>query len=185
MDVLILIVFGLVFFIIIHKNRKEEKKRREETARRKSLWNGFMDDISEEDFINIVTSCIRPSNRIKEITTKGPIVYGTVYTQSRLSEWDFEIDFNDYGHITGSYWLTSDNDDSSIPRHIAESIKEALKKAISDYSDDSPKKEFIYDDPEKDIIYKEYKFCPYCGKPVANPKAVHCTFCGKEMRPRR
>ena len=183
MDVLILIVFGLVFFIIIHKSRKEEKKRREETIRRKNSWNGFVDDISEEDFINIVASCIRPSNRIKELTINGPVIHGTVHSQSHKTEWDFEIDFNDYGHITGSYWLSSDNDDSKIPKYIADEIKVALIMIRSEASyskQDSGQEKYI--EPK---IYKEYNFCPYCGKPTAYPKAVHCTFCGKEMRPRR
>ncbi len=56
----------------------------------------------------------------------GPVVYGIVESQSGLSEWSFTIDFNDYGHITGEYWITTDNDDSIIPERVAGRIREAI-----------------------------------------------------------
>ena len=49
-------------------------------------------------------------------------------SQSGISEWDFELDFNDYGKITGTYWISSDNYDSMIP----ETLGNLIQKAISD-----------------------------------------------------
>jgi len=45
-----------------------------------------------------------------------------------LSEWNFKVDFNDYGHLTGQYWLTSDNDDSNIPSHVADNISSMIRE---------------------------------------------------------
>ena len=62
------------------------------------------------------------------------MVYGTVRTQSGLSEWDFKVDFNDYGHITGKYWLSSDNDDSNIPGHVADNMSTMIASFPKDFS---------------------------------------------------
>lgn len=185
MGTFVIVILCIIFFIWLFKPSKKEKQEREESLSRTNSWIGFIDDISEEEFKSIVMSRIPHSPRIKEIATRGPIVYGTVYTQSRLSEWNFEIDFNDYGHITGSYWLSSDNDDSNVPKYIADNIKDGLKKALSAASDIETENDIRFNEPEKESIYKEYKFCPYCGKPVANPKSIYCTSCGKEMHPKR
>lgn len=56
----------------------------------------------------------------------GPIVYGKVDYRSGLTEWCFKIDFNDYGHVTGNYWLSSDNDDAKIPSYIANNISAGI-----------------------------------------------------------
>lgn len=49
-----------------------------------------------------------------------------VLSQSGISEWEFELDFNDYGKITGSYWIYSDNYDSMIPKALGNSIQEEI-----------------------------------------------------------
>jgi hypothetical protein len=36
---------------------------------------------------------------------------------SGLSTWEAEIGFNHYGHLTGAYWLDTENTDSLIPEH--------------------------------------------------------------------
>ena len=65
-----------------------------------------------------------------EVSISGPIVKGTVESQSGLSKWNFTVDFNNYGRISGKYWVKSENKDSSIPKHIAEKIKSEIEKTV-------------------------------------------------------
>lgn len=68
--------------------------------------------------------------RLADLRVDNTIVYGKVRSQSGLSEWQFQIDFNDYGVLTGSYWISSDNNDSSLPTVLADRIAQQIK-AIS------------------------------------------------------
>ena len=141
MALLEIITIGIVGGIL-HKSRKEEQKKKAEEEFRKSFQCQFADDMSENEeenrtstsceFSDDISECefglmvckaARPIKRLESIYTDGPIVYGTVKSQSQLSTWTFQIDFNDYGHITGSYWITSDNDDSNIPLYIANNVR--------------------------------------------------------------
>lgn len=74
----------------------------------------------------IVKRSGRHIKRLTDLSINGPVVYGTVRTNSGLSEWDFKLDFNDYGHITGRYWLIYGNEDSSIPIKVAEKISSMI-----------------------------------------------------------
>lgn len=107
---------------LIHKGRRDAEERAEEERRRVSTPCSFSDGISSEQFEEIVRKSGRHIKRLTQLTVSGSTVYGTVRAQSGLSEWDFKVDFNDYGHLTGRYWLSSDNDDSNIPGHVAENI---------------------------------------------------------------
>lgn len=42
------------------------------------------------------------------------------------------MDFNDYGHITGAWWmLERENDDSNIPNRFADLMSEAICDRLS------------------------------------------------------
>lgn len=99
---------------------KEEKKRKETPCY-------FNDGISKEQFQEAATLSAKHIKRLKSFYVDYTFVHGTVVSQSGLSEWNFTIDFNDYGHITGKYWLRSQNSDSSIPKVVAERMKERLQ----------------------------------------------------------
>lgn len=79
----------------------------------------FNDGISKVTFENSAYKAAKTIKRVTNISVDGPMVYGTVISQSGISTWDFEIDFNDYGHITGRYWINSNNNDSNIPNRVA------------------------------------------------------------------
>lgn len=140
--------------IVLHNSGKEARERAEEEERRKSTPCLFVDGISRDEFKVIAKQAGRSIKRLKNVTVKGPVVYGTVKSQSGLSEWDFSIDFNDYGHITGTYWISADNDDSSIPDHLAgnicnlmDSFRYSSRQALSDsYGNDDD-----YDDFDKGV----------------------------------
>ena len=105
------------------------KEKREEEKRRKNTPCYFDGNITENAFINIAYSATRQiKKRNVNIEVCGPVVYGTVESQSGLSDWSFSIDFNDYGSITGTYWLHSNNQDSIIPQKIASIMSEEISK---------------------------------------------------------
>lgn len=136
----LLIIIVLVLFItsrIRASNRKhkeeierreweKEQKRREEEQRR-STPCPFLDGLSRSDFESIVFNNANRIQRVKRVSINGAQVEGRAYSRSGISEWNFNIDFNDYGHITGRYWLKSDNSDSNIPEGLAESISDDIK----------------------------------------------------------
>lgn len=141
---------------LIHKSRKRSRERAEEERRRKSIACHFTDGISKEEFEVIARKAGKHIKRLTDLSVDGPVVYGTVRSQSGLSEWGFKADFNDYGHITGRYWLTSDNDDSSIPDHIADNISSMII-SFSEDNDQSSEDSFYGNDDyyEDDISLEE------------------------------
>lgn len=109
--------------------RNKNKEVLEEEERRKNTVCKFDDEIlSQKEFENIVIQNCKRIKRINNITVNGPIINGTVRSQSGISSWEFTIDFNDYGKITGRYWIFSNNKDSVIPTAIANMVKEHIEE---------------------------------------------------------
>ena len=121
----------------LEKYLNKEAKKRKKQISTVCKFDGL---ISEEGFSRIAYS---EANKIKRLSVSvdGPVIYGTVTSVSGLSEWYFTLDFNDWGKITGEYWLNEDNYDSSVPSTYAfrvQSIIEALIKnnvTAEDYYD--------------------------------------------------
>lgn len=115
-------LLGLAAFGVskLLKSNADEKKR-------KSIYCTFSDGISLQDFEQLALLAAKQIKKKHiDVQVNGPVVLGTVQSQSGLSSWSFSIDFNDYGHITGTYWLSSENSDSPIPKHIADSMREFI-----------------------------------------------------------
>ena len=109
-------------------NEKErERARREEERKNTPCY--FNDGISYAEFVSIVERIAKPIKRLK-ISIEGPIVYGTVRSQSGISTWRFVLDFNDWGHITGVYRSSKENTDSDIPDRVGEQIKKEIKMLL-------------------------------------------------------
>lgn len=162
---------------IIKKARQNARKAAEEKAeqdRRRNTPCRFVDGFSEYEFEQMVKTAGRNIRRLSEISVDGPVVYGVVQSQSGISEWSFKLDFNDYGHITGTYWLSSDNDASNIPNRLGELIQ----SAINNYSSEEDEEE----DFASEFDYRENGYCFYCGKKQTVSNAVFCSYCGKRLR---
>mgnify|MGYP000282311314 CR=1 FL=1 len=101
------------------------KENREDKARMKTNCS-FSKGITKKEFESIAHQTSVGIKRLKEIYVEGPVVHGTVRSQSGLNIWTFKIDFNDYGHVTGNYWIYSDNSDSDIPKFFANKIQESI-----------------------------------------------------------
>lgn len=156
---------------------KEIKSSIEEENRRKNTVCRFDGEISKEAFYVMVNRSGKGIKRITNLYANGTIVYGTVRSQSGISDWCFCIDFNDYGKLTGAYWLSADNNDSVIPKTVAERIA----KQIKDYPDciDDSFKEDLYREEAHDKMHKQAgAYCPYCGKQNHNENAKFCMYCG-------
>lgn len=109
--------------VMLFKDSAEEKKR-------KSTPCNFDNGIAQEAFNAIVDSACKSIKRVTSFTVDGPVIYGVVRSQSGISDWKFTIDFNDYGKISGKYWILSKNNKSQIPKVIAERIKEEINNNL-------------------------------------------------------
>lgn len=93
----------------------------------------FEDGISQSEFVKIVESEARyiTHKRLRNVTVSWSTVYGTVRSQSGLSDWSFSLDFNDFGHLTGRFWSHSDNTDSILPNSLGNRIAYEIQKRCS------------------------------------------------------
>ena len=119
----------------------------------------------------------RGIKRIRSLQVEGPVISGTVRSQSGLSDWSFKIDFNDYGKLTGSYWLTSGNKVSNIPTVLADRIVEQ----INDYPEGF-ENEFQKETGKEKKRARIFGYCPCCGKGITDENATECEECGWRFR---
>ena len=93
----------------------------------------FEDGISQSEFVKIVESeaSYISHKRLRDVTVSWSTVYGTVRSQSGLSDWSFSLDFNDFGHLTGRFWATSDNNDSILPKSLGKRISDEIHRRCS------------------------------------------------------
>ena len=149
----------------------------EEENRRKNTVCRFDGDISKEEFYVMVKRSKKGIKRITSLYADGTIVYGTVRSQSGLSDWGFSIDFNDYGKLTGAYWLSTDNNDSNIPKTVAKRIAEQINN-YPNCKDDSFENELYQEENKNSLHEQDAAYCPYCGKKNLDENAKFCMYCG-------
>lgn len=78
----------------------------------------FKDGISREEFEVLARKAGKRIQRVKKITIYGPLVECEVESQTGYTSWHFTIDFNNWGHVTGTYWIATENDDSIVPQRL-------------------------------------------------------------------
>ena len=110
---------------LLHEHRKH-KLWEEEEIRRKSCFCSFSDGISKRDFDSIVFKAARKFRRIKLVNINNTIIHIEYYSQSYISKFYATIDFNDYGSLSGRYWIENENDESNLPQAFAEFISEEI-----------------------------------------------------------
>ena len=111
-------VFHILTFGIVDSNQEVE---------RKNTPCNFTEKFSQQDFENIAIKVAKPIKRLT-VTVNNEFVIGKVRTSSGINTWEFILDFNDYGKITGEYWIKyNENHDSQIPGSYAEQLKSAVK----------------------------------------------------------
>lgn len=131
----------------------------------------FEEGFSEEEFEAVVKREARRIRRIQFTEEYGGMVKCRVQSQSGISDWEFYIDFNDAGHITGAYSISSENTESAIPSRLAENITNAIQSLIArdnSQGTNSPR--------NKDFGL----YCPYCGEFTPGYNVEFCFYCGKQ-----
>jgi len=131
------IALGVVGGMIsnIHEGNKryaeEQRKRAEEEKERKNTLCRYDGNISQYDFEQIVLQEVKRIKK-RKITVRidNAVIYGNVTSQSGISTWNFQLDFNDWGKLTGVYRFWSGNVDSVIPKKLAESISQEIKNRL-------------------------------------------------------
>ena len=100
---------------------------------RKGTPCNFDNGISKDEFNEIVEKELKAIKRINDFSINDTVIRARVRSQSGISEWRFTVDFNDYGKITGNYWLNSKNNDSQIPESVAENIKKSIISVLNNH----------------------------------------------------
>ncbi len=103
----------------------------QETQRRKNSPLCFDEVLTQSEFIEIARNIAKRTPRVEDVVVTGMTVTLHVGSISGLSSWKAEIDFNDYGHLTGAYWLDTENSDSLIPGHFANAMRAQIKSRVS------------------------------------------------------
>ena len=86
----------------------------------------FTSTLTKHDFSEIAINVAKPIKRLT-VSVHNEFVEGTVRTASGINTWTFKLDFNDYGEVTGRYWVRNcENFDSKIPTSYAEQLKKAI-----------------------------------------------------------
>ncbi|WP_457966867.1 hypothetical protein M1E17_09275 [Arthrobacter sp. D1-29] len=102
----------------------------QETRRRRSSPLQFNDALTPVDFIEIVQEAARRTPRVRDSVVTGMTIVLHVKSNTGLSIWNAEVDFNDYGHLTGTYWLNTENSKSAVPKHFADLVQAEIKQRI-------------------------------------------------------
>lgn len=102
----------------------------QETQRRKKSQLHFDNVLTQRGFIELASDIGKRTPRVADVVVTGMTVTIRVRSISGLSTWKAEIDFNDYGHLTGKYWLGQDNADSLIPKHFADAVKAEVETRV-------------------------------------------------------
>ena len=94
----------------------------QETKRRRCSPLRFDERLSQSDFTALATEMAHRTPRVIGADVAGMTVVLHIRSISGLSAWQAEVDFNDYGRLTGTYWINTDNADSQIPEHFADAL---------------------------------------------------------------
>lgn len=134
----VLIIFG---FWYRKENRGKNSKFEDGSswqddidAKRRSAICRFKDGITYDEFSDIAYKSSKRIKRIKEITINGAAVFCTVESQTGYSVWEFNVDFNNWGHVTGTYWKNTENSDSNIPKRFGDMVSESIQELLNERS---------------------------------------------------
>lgn len=102
----------------------------QETKRRKGSPLRFDDGVTQVQFTEIAHDIAKRTPRVDHAVVTGMAVALRVRSNSGLTTWTAEVDFNDYGHLTGRCWIDSENSESLIPEHFANAMQAELARRM-------------------------------------------------------
>ena len=91
----------------------------------------FDEGISYYEFEQIAKKVAKQFPRIKVVTAVGANIYCTVESQTRYSDWFFRVNFNNWGHINGTYWYFTENDDSDMHYQYGYKVSAEVNKILA------------------------------------------------------
>lgn len=106
-------------------------KNAQETSRRRNSPLCFDDGVTQSEFIEIAREIARRTPRVHDVSVTRMTATLSVRSSSGLTDWTADVDFNDYGHLTGTYWLESENTDSLIPKHFGDAVQREIETRVS------------------------------------------------------
>ncbi len=162
---------------------------------RKNTPCRFSDGFSQQEFEELALQLGRKIKRITKIWVEGATVHCTVESLKHISQWNFSVDFNDWGHVTGTFWTQSGNHDSSIPHSFGMTlsgwIHQALREKdihIRDMSDDVERHDNL-DQLIANGLHSNRGFWRYVGDEVLGNKRyisvnhANWDMCGEHLYP--
>lgn len=115
---------------VIAKGMAENRRAAEEERRRKTSRPRFDERLTRSGFIEIAEQIAQAAPRVEEVQVDGMTITIYVKSNSGLSSWKAVIDFNDYGLLTGQYWLNTENSQSKIPEHFANAVQAEIRSRV-------------------------------------------------------
>lgn len=114
--------------------RQEEEQNRKSQINdiRQSVICNFEEGISLEEFYTIARKTAKEIKRIKNVDIDNGIITCKVVSQTGSTEWTFSADFNDWGHISGTRWIYTENFDSLIPEHYGNKVANEITSLITE-----------------------------------------------------
>ena len=109
---------------------KYREEQREKEERRKNSVPIYSEGVTEEDMRRIIDDAAKWNKRLLsyEFNPDRLLVTCKMRSNSGSTKWKFELDYNNFGHLDGTYWITQENKDSPIPKSMAEDIADEIKK---------------------------------------------------------
>lgn len=100
--------------------------------KRNNAWHGFKGGLTEAKFQDMALEVSMKFPRIKAMSFIDAVIHATVESISGLSTWGFFVDYNDYGMVTGSYWMNNENEGSNIPYLFADALAEKIMAVLDE-----------------------------------------------------
>lgn len=138
----------------------------------------YNDVVTEDVFNQMAIDATKNIKRIEGIKVSDGILTGTVRTISGIDTWTFNIDFNCYGVINGTYKILEvENEDSIIPDEVANRIKKMILDIYNKHGVELPI-------PSIFKVDNNY-FCERCGSSINDQQGFNndcmfwkCKCCG-------
>lgn len=122
-------VLAVAGTIVIKGGREARAAAKEEQRRRESPVQ-FIPWLTPQDFALMTRYVASKTPRVINTDIEGLLVEITVQSNSGLTVWTAELDFNDYGNPSGRYWIRSDNEQSSIPKWFADMLRTEMVQRL-------------------------------------------------------
>ena len=161
---------SLIGIAALRKNHKDIKERKLEEARRKNTPCSFPPSLTYDDFTKLAKKTAKQFKRLKVSSIDNTTVFLRYSSQSGISKYNASVDYNDYGKITGEYWIKNENNDSQLPEAFAKAMKEMIICKINEDQSYSSTSNTFYDSAQEKNPPKKCLLCGYeSGSALSRP----------------